>query len=428
MQLLILLTKGKETLFKSKATAVNNKLMLTIKSRILILASIFSFSLHVQSQISGNTFNKRINVPAKVIRVDSLLRIFARQTGVEFSFNSNKISPAKKISVVNHTQTLNQWLNTLNQTLGIQHKVVGNHIILIDIDKSVTSKPVSNAPTKKDASLSSIGGTVVVATKESAVEPGVEKTQNGSGKTSESSNAKADINQQKAGADINSSKTATDLVKQEELLLKSQVIELKTASIQLPIEGSPEEKSQNRSISFVGGYARHGSGDMPGMVFGGDYTVYYSKKFSVTYNFRGGIHTSKDAILYNNGGSGYTDASIRFTTAGFQLGANGGFSLVNSTHHEFMVKLGAFGRYQSASNGSDGYSISYPPPTTGLPPVVVAYDNRTPQETIAFGGILQFQYNFTFKSNVFLGIQPAFQTDTNGDAILQGSLAIGKRF
>jgi len=402
--------------------------MLTIKSRFLILACIFSFSIQAQSQISGNTFNKKINVPAKEIRVDSLLRIFARQTGVEFSFNSNKISPAKKISVVNHTQTLNQWLNTLNQTLGIQHKVVGNHIILIDIDKSVTSKPVANTPTKKEASLASIGGPVVVAKKESALEPEVEKSQSGSGKTSESANAKADINQEKPVAAINSGKSASDTVKREELILKSQVIELKTASIQQSTEVPPEEESKNRSISFIGGYARHGSGDMPGMVFGADYTVYYSKKFSVTYNFRGGIHTSKDAILYNNGGSGYTDASIRFTTAGFQLGANGGFSLVNSSHHEFMIKLGAFGRYQSASNGSDGYSISYPPPSTGLPPVVVSYDNRTPQETIAFGGILQFQYNFTFKSNVFLGIQPAFQTDTNGDAILQGSLVIGKRF
>ena len=401
--------------------------MLTTIGRVLFFVCLLAFAIRSEAQINSNTFDRKIHVSAKEIRVDSLLRIFARQTGVEFSFNSNKISPAKMVSVTNHNQTLNQWLNTLNKTLGVQHKVVGNHIILIDIDKPVSSKQVTNAPVRKGTSSSGVVATTtaVVAKKEAAVEPEVEKVQIGSGKTTESANAKADSGQQKSVAETNAVKSA-DVVKVDSLL-KKQVVSVKTARIQLPIEIVPDEKSKNSSISFVGGYGRHGSGDMSGIVFGGDYTVYFSKKFSLTYNFRGGVHSSIDPIFYSNGGGGYTDASIRFTTAGFQLGANGGYSLVNSTHHEFMIKLGAFGRYQSASNGTDGYSISYPPPTSGLPPVVVSYDNRSSQETLAFGGILQFQYNFTFNSNVFLGIQPAFQTDTNGDAILQGSLVIGKR-
>jgi len=400
--------------------------MLTIKSPVLILVCILSFSLHAPSQISNNTFSKKIYVPAKEIRVDSLLRIFASQTGVEFSFNSNKISPAKKISVINHTQTLNQWLNSLNQTLGIQHKVVGNHIILIDIDKSVTSKPVANAPTKKEASPGSIGGTVVVA-KESAVEPGVEKQQNGSGKTSGSANAKADINQQKPVAGTNTTKSVL-VVGKLDSIVKTQAIHLKGSMIQLPTEVAPEEKTKNRSINFIGGYGIHrpASGRIHGWTYGTEYTVYYTEKLSVTYNFRGDIYSWRHLIRYDNGAN-VTDASIRFTTAGFQLGANGGISLIQRKRHELMIKLGAFGRYQSASNGSDSYTVYYPP-TSGLQAVVVAYNNMTQQETLALGAVLQLQYNFTFKSNVFIGAQPSLQTDSNKDPIVQVSFVIGKRF
>jgi hypothetical protein len=183
----------------------------------------------------------------------------------------------------------------------------------------------------------------------------------------------------------------------------------------------------NKAFEFAGGYSRHGSGDMHGISFGTGYITYLSDKFSLNYNMRAHINSSQTYIIVNDAVSQTTtDASVRFTTAGVQLGVNAGLSLVRNSHHEIMLSLGAFGRYQSASNGSDGYSLYYPA-TTGMPTVLVGYDNHTNQHTIALGGILQFHYNYTFRNNIYLGIQPGVQTDTNGDVILQAALTIGKR-
>ncbi len=194
--------------------------------------------------------------------------------------------------------------------------------------------------------------------------------------------------------------------------------------------GSGSQRSRNipamHSAQFVGGISNHGSGDLLGWMFAGEFTRYLSRKFSLTYSVRATVNSDSHTILVHNG-TETTDASVRFTTGGVQLGLNGGLSLLNSARHELMVKLGAFGRYQSASNGSDGYYL-YPPAVTGVPNILVGYDNKTSQETIAFGGMFQLQYNFTFNNDLFIGLQPGLQADTNGDLIVQGGLVVGKRF
>ena len=188
-----------------------------------------------------------------------------------------------------------------------------------------------------------------------------------------------------------------------------------------------QDKLPNKAIQVIGGFSKHGSGDFEGIVFGTDYINYHTKKLSLTYSFRGTINDGKETIIVNDASTGTrTDASIRFTTAGVQLGVNGGLSIIRSRHHELMLSLGAFGRYQSASNGSDGYSL-YFPQATGQPTVLVGYDNKTDQNTYAFGGIGQLHYNYTFKSKLYIGILGAIQTDTNGDLIPQAALSVGRR-
>lgn len=181
------------------------------------------------------------------------------------------------------------------------------------------------------------------------------------------------------------------------------------------------------AIQLAGGYSKHGSGDMNGIVFGTEYVSYLSNHFSLNYNLRASINSSKDEIIIIDNNSGFRkDASVRFTTAGVQLGINGQYSFIRNAKHEFLVSLGGFGRYQSASNGSDGYSIYYPA-ATGIPWVLIGYDNSTPQKTFSVGGLFQLQYNFTFNNKVFIGLSPGFQTDSNGDAMPQVVLLIGKR-
>jgi hypothetical protein len=183
----------------------------------------------------------------------------------------------------------------------------------------------------------------------------------------------------------------------------------------------------NNSIQFVGGFCKRGFNDIKGVMIGFEYTNYLSRKFSLTYNGRATSNSDKDEIIYDNGGGSTTDASVRLTIAGIQLGVNGGWSLVNSPQHEFMIKLGAFGRYQSTSNGDDTFIVYYPI-TTGIPAALVAHDHLTPHETIAVGGIFQLQYNFTFKNGLFLGLQPGFQVDTIDEAFIHAALVFGKRF
>src|SRR5687767_5426476 len=139
------------------------------------------------------------------------------------------------------------------------------------------------------------------------------------------------------------------------------------------------------AIQAIAGYSKHGSGDMDGIVFGAEYISYKTDKFSLNYNFRSTINHSKHEILImDQSGNLLTDASIRFTTAALQLGVNAGWSVIRNNKNEFLISLGAFGRYQSASNGSDGYSL-YSPAVTGQPTYLVGYDNRTEQNTIAAG-------------------------------------------
>ncbi len=188
-----------------------------------------------------------------------------------------------------------------------------------------------------------------------------------------------------------------------------------------------QDKLPDKAIQVAGGYSHHGSGDMKGVVFGVEYRQYISNRFSLNYGLRGTINSGKETIIVNNLITGdRTDASVRFTTAGVQAGINGGLSIVRNIKHELIVSLGGFGRYQSASNGDDGYSI-YCPQQTGQPTILIGYDNRTPQEIFTIGGIFQVQYSFTFRNKIFIGLVPAFQTDTNGDVILQAALTVGRR-
>lgn len=183
-----------------------------------------------------------------------------------------------------------------------------------------------------------------------------------------------------------------------------------------------------RSLQITGGYSKHGSGDMKGIVAGAEYIHAASSKIFLNYNMRSTINNGTQEIIINDAVAGTTqDASIRFTTAGLQLGVDGGYSFLRSRHLAMSFSLGAFLRYQSASNGSDGYSL-YFPAATGLPLVLVGYSNRTPQQTVAFGGLVQFQFDVSLTKNMYVGIVPRFQTDTNGDAIIQFALAVGRRF
>ncbi len=415
------------------------KTQTTLKLTLIIAITVF-ITKPLTAQANENAFNKKILTPAKEVRIDALLKLFSEQTGFEFSFNSNKISPSIKLPVPQKSQTLSEWLGIFKQKLGIEYKLMGNHIILSVGD--------NKSNTKQTGSRLTVPGQIITAKKRETVNVASKsKEHQPPGRPAQKEMLSPDM--QIAGTSNNITHTTSvdstmatpkqavkkpDNVKKRNTLLPQR----KPAGTDTPVlkpfihrENKKQEGESpsynNQAIQLTGGYSLHGSGDMKGIVFGTEYIRYLKKRFSLSYNIKATINSGQDELIMNNLVTGErTDASVRFTTAGVQLGVNAGWSFVKSARHDLKISVGPFGRYQSASNGSDGYSVNYPP-ATGMPAILIGYDNRTPQETFAVGGVLQFQYDYTFRNKFYIGITPGFQTDTNGDAIVQLACALGMR-
>src|SRR5688500_10802854 len=83
-------------------------------------------------QVGSNKLKKRVTVYRNETRVDSLLHLLAKQTGIGFSFNSKKISPSKVIQLRKGMYTVEDCLLKIQQTAGIHYALLSDHIILVD--------------------------------------------------------------------------------------------------------------------------------------------------------------------------------------------------------------------------------------------------------------------------------------------------------
>jgi len=183
-----------------------------------------------------------------------------------------------------------------------------------------------------------------------------------------------------------------------------------------------------KSVQFNIDKSKHGSGDMNGISLGLTYTRYIKKKLSIDFNFKSTIHDGQDTFLLLLNNAVIQDGSVRKTTAGFQFGSMIRYSLMRSPSHEFLIGLGIYGRFQSSSLGDNGYTVSFPQPGNINQPILIAFDNETPQRIYTIGYMTQVSYNYTFKKGLFAGINAGFQNDSNADIITHLGLMIGKRF
>lgn len=385
-----------------------------------IVLAMMICGMPLTAQVNKALLDKKITIASKTTRMDSLLKVFARQTGAGYSFNARSISAAQTITVPAHSQKLSQWLETLRIQMGITYKITGNHIILFENRKPL--KPGSN---KTKTVVAQEHKPVTGRRSEKApvaIPPAIPVS---SVDTTDTPIVARKVVKDTA-APAQKAIKATPAMPAKRPREAQQATDATKATPAMPSRDSNEDPQEY--MQFFLGYARHGSGDYEGVSFGGDYTRYLSRPFSLSVDLRGSINSGKTELYYIHQPSGErTDASVRFTTAGVQFGINAQYSFVKSLHHEAMVSLGGFGRYQSASNGSDGFS-TYEEQVTGLPLVLVGYDNITPQHTFAAGGLLQLHYHFTFGNHLLLGIRGGFQTDTNGDLLVQAGISVGKRF
>lgn len=75
---------------------------------------------------------QKIILPAKQIRLDSLLSIVSHQTGARFSLNTSKFPPSRIIHVPKGPMPVAQLLTVIKEDTGIFYTVLGGHIIFID--------------------------------------------------------------------------------------------------------------------------------------------------------------------------------------------------------------------------------------------------------------------------------------------------------
>jgi hypothetical protein len=181
-----------------------------------------------------------------------------------------------------------------------------------------------------------------------------------------------------------------------------------------------------RHIQVYAGTSFNGTGDITGFAFDTEYGQYLKKKSSWYVGIGGTIHDTQWPIFYTDQSGKQVDASVRATTAGFQVSGLYGHSFVRKQKHEFLIKAGPLVRYQSTSYW-DGFGV-YNPIITNLPFPVVGFVNVSPQRTLALGGNLEFVFNYTISKKVSIGILAELQTDTNGDTISQLLFSVGRRF
>ena len=172
--------------------------------------------------------------------------------------------------------------------------------------------------------------------------------------------------------------------------------------------------------------SKHGTGDIRGVAFNSGYSYFFSKKYCWIVEVGGTLHDGSRPLFYTAPNGNTIDGSIRYTTGGIQSKAGIGYNFIRTPKHNFHAALSSLLRYQSSSYYDD-VTILFPA-GTGLPVPVVYFENKTPARTFAIGGSISLSYNYTLKNRISLGMIGSFQTDSNGDALSQIGLAIGKRF
>src|ERR1700754_2859294 len=103
-----------------------------------------------QAQSASNkTLQKKLQLPAGNLRLDSLSQVVARQTHFRFSINSSKIKASTLISIPSDNSSLEAVLKQLKKQYGVPFAITGNHIILSDRiqDKKGVKKKIIHSET-----------------------------------------------------------------------------------------------------------------------------------------------------------------------------------------------------------------------------------------------------------------------------------------
>lgn len=184
---------------------------------------------------------------------------------------------------------------------------------------------------------------------------------------------------------------------------------------------------RKHTVLFYGGLSIHGSGDLPGFSYGFTYEHMFGSNWIWSLSFDSNLNDGEQLpFIYEDQRGNIINSTLHDVNAGFQLTYGIGYRLIHKPKHRFALHPGIFVRYQ-ASSLNDVMEIIYPE-LTGFPIPIRIIENYNDNSTWAIGGMMRFQYDYLIKTKYLLGLQLAWQTDTNGDAISNLSLRFGYTF
>lgn len=185
-------------------------------------------------------------------------------------------------------------------------------------------------------------------------------------------------------------------------------------------------QNSKKTLALGINYARHGSGDMDGIMVNFDYNRNYSKKVSVIYNLGVTIHGQK-AIPGTIENDPMIPEDLRtdvpqWVTAGLQLSTLLTYNLTAGYNNGLKIGVGPVLRYQlnSYPNGYAYYAQGNP--WFRQPFYVI---QETDDNKFNLGYAIRLSYDFKSKKDKFFGINMFLQNDTNADMIVGLGLKIG---
>jgi hypothetical protein len=187
-----------------------------------------------------------------------------------------------------------------------------------------------------------------------------------------------------------------------------------------------QEKTGRSFLQLGLGYSTHGTGDMKGVAFSVEYARSTGRRMELGLNIRSTIHGDAFKVTVNKPDGSTDDASFRYSNAGLQAGPVFGYRLLQSAHHQFRIQAGTFARYQNSTLPSM-YSF-FIDQSSGMPRPSFEFLHDDKQNTFAAGYSVDLAYDFITTKKMMFGIKAGFQNDTNGDAITQVCLTVGKKF
>lgn len=167
----------------------------------------------------------------------------------------------------------------------------------------------------------------------------------------------------------------------------------------------------------------HGSGDLGGFGFSNNY-VFKKNKFSQLVFIEGTIHDGENLLIFDAPDGRNVDGSIRYTTAGVQVGYGIRYDVLRFKKQYTSVGLNSFFRYQSSSL-YDGVSIYYPE-LTELPIPLIAFEHLESARTYAVGLKLIVSHTIKLTTTLDLRLHGNFQFDSNEDSIRGYGIGIAK--